>query len=114
VSNKIPEGVPNPVATFKKATGAAKVDQIVDMAGNCLNAALEAARNEPQQVNRVFSPQNWIKTKTCLAGIKAATQAYFAMLPNLTVYVRFGVVSSTVVSVCVFSNGRSGWLACDG
>ncbi len=61
VSNKIPEGVPNPVVTFEKATGAAKVDQIVDMAGRCLNAALDAARNEPQQGNRVFSPQNWIK-----------------------------------------------------
>ena len=83
VCNKIPEGVPDPVATFEKATGAAKVDQIVDMAGSCLNTALEAAANEPQQGNRVFSPQNWIKTKTCLAGIRAAIQAYFSMLPSL-------------------------------
>jgi hypothetical protein len=83
VSNKIPEGVPDPVVTFEKATGAAKVDQIVDMAGSCLNTALEAAANEPQQGNRVFSPQNWIKTKTCLAGIRAAIHAYFNMLPSL-------------------------------
>lgn len=83
VTNKIPEGVPDPLVTFEKATGAAKVDQIVDMAGSCLNTALEAAANEPQQGNRVFSPQNWIKTKTCLAGIRAAIQAYFSMLPSL-------------------------------
>ena len=83
VCNKIPEGVPDPVVTFQKATEAAKVDQIVDMAGSCLNTALEAAANEPQQGNRVFSPQNWIKTKTCLARIRAAIQAYFSMLPSL-------------------------------
>ena len=35
-------------------------------------------------------------------------------LSNLTVYVRFGVVSSTAASVCVFSSGRSGPLACGG
>jgi len=33
---------------------------------------------------------------------------------SLTVYVRFGVVSSTAASVCVFSSGRSGPLACGG
>jgi hypothetical protein len=31
----------------------------------------------------VFSPQSWIKTKTCLAGIRAAIQQYFAMLPSM-------------------------------
>jgi hypothetical protein len=35
-------------------------------------------------------------------------------LSILTVYVRFGVVSSTAASVCVFSSGRSGPLACGG
>ena len=39
--------------------------------------------NEPLPANRVFSPQNWIKTKTCLAGIRAAIQQYFAMLPSM-------------------------------
>ena len=31
----------------------------------------------------MFSPQNWIKTKTCLAGIRAAIQQYFTMLPSM-------------------------------
>lgn len=48
-----------------------------------MNSALEAAANEPQPSNRVFSPQNWIKTKTCLAGIRAAIRQYFAMLPTM-------------------------------
>ncbi len=43
--------------------------------------ALEAAANETQPSNRVFSPQNWIKAKTCLAGINFAIRNYFSMLP---------------------------------
>ncbi|MGA2068050.1 MAG: DUF87 domain-containing protein [Thermoguttaceae bacterium] len=42
------------------------------------------------------------------------TQAPKLRLAILTVYVRFGVVSSTAASVCVFSSGRSGPLACGG
>ncbi|MFI5093883.1 MAG: hypothetical protein ACHQIK_10620 [Candidatus Acidiferrales bacterium] len=51
------------------------------IAGVCLNMALEAAANETQPANRVFSPQNWIKAKTCLAGINFAIRNYFNMLP---------------------------------
>jgi hypothetical protein len=39
---------------------------------------------------------------------------HVTQLTSLTVYVRFGVVSSTAASVCVFSSGRSGPLACGG
>lgn len=83
VANNMPEGVPNPVITFEEAMAGDIVDQLVDMAGTCLNTALEAAANEPMPVNRVFSPQNWIKTKTCLAGIRAAIRQYFTMLPSI-------------------------------
>ena len=83
VANNMPEGVPDPIVALEKAKDANMVSQIVDMAGSCLNSALEAAANEPQPANRVFSPQNWIKTKTCLAGIRAATRQYFNMLPAL-------------------------------
>lgn len=83
VANNIPEGVPSPIIAYNKAIEADMVSQIVDMAGSCLNSALEAAANEPLPANRVFSPQNWIKTKSCLAGIRAATRQYFNMLPAL-------------------------------
>jgi hypothetical protein len=83
VSNNMPEGVPDPELTYQNASTGGIVDQIVDMAGSCLNSALEAAANEPQPANRVFSPQNWIKTKTCLAGIRAAIRQYFTMLPSM-------------------------------
>jgi len=83
VFNNMPEGVPNPILTYEKATESNNVNQIVNMAGSCLNSALEAAANEPQPANRVFSPQNWIKTKSCLAGIRAAIRQYFNMLPSM-------------------------------
>lgn len=83
VSNNMPGGAPNPNIAYEKANKANIVDQIVDIGGTCLNSALEAAANQPQQGNRVFSPQNWIKTKTCLAGIRAAISQYFMMLPSL-------------------------------
>ncbi len=83
VSNNMPEGVPSPVITYEKTRNSKIVDQIVSMAGTCLNSALEAAANEPQPANRVFSPQNWIKTKSCLAGIRLAIIQYFTMLPSM-------------------------------
>ena len=81
--NGVGQGVPNPAATLRKASEANFVGQLVDSAGTCLNSALEAAANELQPTNRVFSPQNWIKTKTCLAGIRQAIGQYFNMLPAM-------------------------------
>ena len=75
--------VPNAAVALKKASEANFVGQLVDSAGTCLNSALEAAANEPQPMNRVFSPQNWIKTKTCLAGIRQSIGQYLNMLPSL-------------------------------
>lgn len=83
VLNNMAEGVPNPALAYEKLISGACLDQIIDIAGACLNSALEAAANEPQPANRVFSPQNWIKTKACLAGIRAAIRQYFAMLPTM-------------------------------
>ncbi len=82
-ANGMGQSVPNPIVAYEKATSANLVSQIVDTAGTCLNSALEAAANEPQPANRVFSPQNWIKTKTCLAGIRQAIGQYFNMLPSM-------------------------------
>ncbi len=84
VANNMQDGnVPNPIKAWENAIQGNVVDRVVDMAGSCLNSALEAAANEPQPGNRVFSPQNWIKTKTCLAGIRAAIRQYFTMLPMM-------------------------------
>ena len=83
VANSIGQDVPDPVIAYKKASSADLVGQVVDISGASLNTALEAAANEPLQPNRVFSPQNWIKTKACLAAIRQAISQYFLMLPAM-------------------------------
>lgn len=83
ISNAQSDRVPNPNSAFERAKNKNMVNQIVEIAGSCLNTALEAAANEPQPQNRVFSPQNWIKTKTCLSSINAAIRQYFSMLPTM-------------------------------
>lgn len=81
IANNQADRVPNPSSCFDQVIGAVMLEEIVKIAGVSLNMALEAAANEPQPQNRVFSPQNWIKAKTCLAGINFAIRNYFAMLP---------------------------------
>lgn len=81
IANNQADRVPDPDACLVKAQTAGMIDDIVKIGGISLNMALEAAANEPQPANRVFSPQNWIKAKTCLAGINFAIRNYFNMLP---------------------------------
>ena len=83
LNNMPQDSVPSPSLSYEKAELNNLLDQIVDISGICLNSALEAAANEPQPSNRVFSPQNWIKTKACLAGIRMAINQYFNMLPAI-------------------------------
>lgn len=83
ISNGQAERVPNPAHAFQCATKHGMVEELVKVAGISLNMALEAAANEQQPANRVFSPQNWIKSKACLAGINGAIRNYFGMLPMM-------------------------------
>ena len=75
--------VPKPSAAYSNAQIHGIIERIVNMAATSLNFALETAANEPQPSNRVFSPQNWIKTKTCLSGIAVAVRMQLMMLPNM-------------------------------
>ena len=83
ISNNMADRVPSPSSCLEKAKQSGLVEEIVKIAGSSLNMALEAAANEVQPQNRVFSPQNWIKAKTCLAGINFAIRNYFQMLPMM-------------------------------
>lgn len=78
-----PDRVPKPHETYSNAQRNRTIERVMSMAATSLNFALETASNEPQPSNRVFSPQNWIKTKTCLAGISAAVSMHLMMLPNM-------------------------------
>ncbi len=81
ISNNQAERVPSPSKAYEISQLSGMVDEIVKVAGISLNMALEAAANEQQPANRVFSPQNWIKSKSCLSGINGAIRNYFGMLP---------------------------------
>ncbi|HUO23055.1 MAG TPA: AIPR family protein [Caulobacteraceae bacterium] len=83
IGNNHSEKVPSPSRSYAAASQAGMVDELVKVAGISLNMALEAAANEPQAANRMFSPQNWVKTKTCLSGINGAIRNYFNMLPMM-------------------------------
>jgi AIPR protein len=83
IGNNQSERVPSPFKSFEVASKQAMVDELVKVAGISLNMALEAAANEQQPSNRVFSPQNWIKSKACLSGINGAIRNYFSMLPMM-------------------------------
>jgi len=83
IANNQGERVPIPMKSLEKAQQAGMVAEIIKIAGISLNMALEAAANEPQPQNRVFSPHNWIKAKGCLAGINGAIRNYFSMLPHM-------------------------------
>ena len=83
IANNQSERVPNPHKAYEVASSHNRVDELVKATGACLNMALEAAANETQPANKVFSPQNWIKTKGCLSGINGAIRNYFSMLPMM-------------------------------
>ncbi|CAE6715487.1 AIPR family protein [Candidatus Nitrotoga fabula] len=80
ITNNQVERVPNPAKAYEVALKSNMVDEIVKIAGISLNMALDAAANEQQPANRVFSPQNWIKSKTCLANINGAIRTSFGTL----------------------------------
>jgi hypothetical protein len=83
IFNNQSERVPSPSRSYEAAVKVGMVEEIVKVSGISLNMALGAAANEPQPANRVFSPQNWVKTKGCLSGINGAIRNYFNMLPMM-------------------------------
>lgn len=83
VINRKVDRVPSPHRTLEKAKDNGLIDQIIKISGRCLNTALKVAANRQQPENRVFSPQNWIKSKTSLNDVTAAIEQYFDMLPTM-------------------------------
>lgn len=80
INNNMVDRVPDPATCYENAFKNNMVDQIVEIAGNSINMALENAAAETQPLNKVFSPQNWVKTKSCLAGINSSIRGYFSTI----------------------------------
>lgn len=83
IANNFSDRVPSPKSTYQRAEENKIKDKIVKMAASCLNSALESSANESQPQNRVFSPQNWIKSKVSLSKIDTTIRAYLDVLPTI-------------------------------
>lgn len=78
--NKMNNSVPNPALVLEKLKGADLLDTVVEIAGNCLNMALETTSSEVIDSGKIFVPQNWIKKKTSLKDLQMAVKQYLASL----------------------------------
>lgn len=78
--NKMNDSVPNPSMVLQKLNDAELLDTVVEIAGSCLNMALETASSEATDNGKMFVPQNWIKSKTSLKDLRTAIKQYLASL----------------------------------
>ena len=83
ISNNESDRVPNPSRCLEKAQQDGMVDKIITISGQSLNMALQAAADEVQPQGKIFSPNNWVKAKSCLTSINFAIRNYFGMLPMI-------------------------------
>lgn len=73
IINEMPaDNVPSPKITLQRLTDSNLTDKVINMAGKCLNKGFESANDQAVQDGKVFSPQNWIKSKGCLSKIRDA------------------------------------------
>ena len=82
IASHFPDRVPIPKVAYERASKTNNVEQIVRFAASCLNVAIEEAANEQSSRGKIFSPQNWVKTKSCLSKINTAVRTQIQMLPN--------------------------------
>jgi len=97
--NKQPTLVPEPSATLKAAQNSG---DLLPLAANCLENAMQAAINQAQISGKVFSPQNWLKTNASVQGETLVAGTVAGMLPG---FPNWKVISDLVkVSASVMSN----------
>jgi hypothetical protein len=77
--NKQPTLVVEPGATMKAAE---KPGDILPLAANCLENALQNALNQAQMSGKVFSPPNWLKTNASVQGETLVAGTVAGMLPG--------------------------------
>lgn len=74
-----PNGVPRPSATLSAAQNPSEV---LPLAANCLENAMQSALNTAQVAGRVFSPQNWLKSNASVQGETLVASTIATMLPG--------------------------------
>lgn len=71
VSN-MSEMVPRPSKVLAQLKECGMMDTIINIAGKTLNRAFKNANSKAVAENRVFSPQNWIKSKASIVSLTEA------------------------------------------
>ena len=71
--------VPSPSAT----AGYPDPDSLISFAASCYNSAFEMGMNEYSEKGKIFSPQNWLKSKDSLIKLKAAVQMLISLIGNM-------------------------------
>ena len=79
-TNKMNESVPEPSVALEKMKNSGLLENVIETAGNCLNMAMETASEEAANNNRMFVPQNWIKSKTALKDLRMSIKQYMSSL----------------------------------
>jgi AIPR protein len=79
-ANKQPTLVVEPYATLKASEHA---NEILPLAATCLENALQSALQQAQINNKVFSPQNWLKTVSAVQGEMLVAGTLAGMLGTL-------------------------------
>lgn len=77
-SNQI-DKVPAPSAT----AGYPDPSALVSFAANCYNNAFEAGMNEHAEKGKIFSPQNWLKSKDSLSKLRASVHMHMSFIQNM-------------------------------
>ena len=80
MANKQPTLVVQPSATMKAAE---RASEILNLAATCLENALQAAVTQAQVGGKIFSPQNWLKTKGSVDGQMLVAGTIAGMLSSL-------------------------------
>jgi hypothetical protein len=74
--------VPYPKASLMLVKN--NVSDVLPLAANCLNRAMEQAITQTKITpTRVFSPQNWCKTVSCVQGTTLVASTIISMMPSL-------------------------------
>ena len=80
IVNSMPNSVPNPIVALNRLKESNLMDQIIDMAGQCLNTAMLTASDKASEEGKIFSPQNWIKAKASINELRSSVPASINML----------------------------------
>ena len=72
INNMPSDSIPSPKIVIKKLKESNLLAEVVNISGKALNTAFESANAQYIQDGKVFSPQNWMKSKGCLIKIRDA------------------------------------------